>query len=163
MKRSLLLLICAIVGIGAACADKKPCDKPSPKMWQEIQAFKIKFLSQEMDLRHDQRGRFTELYTELSEKKRENFDAVRKAEKEIENKKNATDADYADLSNKLDELRAKNIALEKEYDTKFSKFLTSKQLYQLRVAEDKFRRKMEEMRHKRKVRINDGKKNSSRR
>ena len=44
--------------------------------------------------------------------------------------------------------KEKDAELSKKYDDKFSKFLSPKQLYKMKEAEESFRRKMQEMRRK---------------
>ena len=49
----------------------------------------------------------------------------------------------------MTEAKEKDAEIEKKYDAIFSEFLTSKQVYKMKDAEEKFRNKMHEMRHKR--------------
>ena len=63
-------------------------------------------------------------------------------------KKNVSEQEYAELSKALTDLREQDVALDRKYDEKFISVINNKQLYQLKVAEEKFRKKMSEMRHK---------------
>ncbi|MDE5773712.1 MAG: hypothetical protein K2H86_04570 [Muribaculaceae bacterium] len=146
MKKYLLLLLLMVAGSAAVSAQ---CRKgPDPKMWKEIQEFKLKFLSQEMDLSKDQEQKFFDLYNEMSEKKKAIFDEMRTVQNSLDKNKNADDKDYEEASKKLDALRDKDVALNKEYDKKFEKILTKRQIYKMKAAEDKFRHKMQQMRYK---------------
>ena len=148
MRKYLLLLLGCFMCVGAAMAQHKhECRKPNPKMWKEIQDFKLKFLAQEMELNKDQQTRFFELYTEMSEKKREIFDEIRNTERKLENEKDASDKDYEEASRKLTEAKEKDAALEREYDAKFATFLSTRQIYKMKSGEEKFRRKMSKMRY----------------
>lgn len=118
-------------------------------MWKELQEFKIKFLAQEIDLKDDQKERFAELYNEMTQKRMDCFKETRSLEKKIKDlKDNASDEDYKAVSEAMDKARTQDAEIERQYDEKFSEFLTSKQLYKLKQAEGKFRDKMAEMRGK---------------
>lgn len=147
MKRHILLFLGVLLCFGSVMADRKSPDKgPNPKMWKEIQDFKMKFLAQEMNLDREQRVKFYETYSELSEKKKNLFCEIRRIEKQLEENKNATDEEYAAASARIVEAKEKDAALDKEYDARFAKFLSSKQIYQMKNGEEKFKRKMAEMR-----------------
>lgn len=131
----------------AAGAGAQRVGRPDPKMWKEIQEYKLKFLAQEMELKKDQQQKFFDLYTEMSEKKKALFDGIRQAEEELKNKKDPTEKDYEEASRRITEAKEKDAKIEKEYDAKFSKFLTKQQIYQMKSGEEKFRLKMHKMRH----------------
>lgn len=137
---TILALIC-VVSIYA-----QDVKKSREEMRKEIVEFKIKFLAQEINLQKDQQEKFAELYSQLSQEKMKIFSNAMKLERKLRNSADATDADYAEASKVMAEARAKDIELDKQYDKKFAAFLTSKQIFQMKTAEEKFRRKMEEMR-----------------
>lgn len=150
-RRQLMTLAVILVGsmaFGAFAQGKCPGRRPDPKMWKEIQEYKMKFLAQEMDLPKDKQQKFFDLYSEMSEKKRKLFDDVKCCEMALEKDENASDKDYEDAFRKLTAAKEKDAALEKEYDKKFSKILTSRQIYKMKQGEEKFRRKMARMHHK---------------
>ncbi len=129
-----------------ATAQKRDC-APDPKMFKEIMEYKIKFLAQEMDLKEDQKEKFVEVYQQMSDLKNKNFERMRAIENSL--KKDASEADYKKASDELAEIRLRDVNIDKEYDAKFAKFLSQKQIYKMKEAEDTFRRKMQDMRHKR--------------
>lgn len=116
---------------------------PDPKMMKEIREYKIKFLAQEMELKSDQRDKFAELYAEYDKMKAENFHQMRRLEKSL--KREASDADYKNVTDRIAECRDNDNRIDKEFDAKFAEFLSAKQLYLLHKAEAKFRKKMMEM------------------
>lgn len=118
-------------------------------MMKEIREFKVKFLAQEMDLKDDQRTAFVDLYNDMDEKRSSVMKEVWKAERELKNNKGATEEDYRRVSDLMTRSREKSADIEKEYDGKFSKILTPKQLFKMKAAENEFQRKMDEMRHRR--------------
>lgn len=144
IKKILLLLALLLMGGSAMYAQKKH----DPKMFKEVQEYKVKFLAQEMELKEDQKARFAELYNEMSEAKMSNFREMRRLEKSL--KEDSSDAEYKQVSDKILECRMKDAQLEKEYDAKFATFLSQKQIYKMKAAEDKFRKKMHELHNKKK-------------
>ena len=143
-----LLLLLLVLSPFALFAQKKAHRGPDPKMFKEIQEYKVKFLAQEMELNDDQKARFAELYTKMSEEKRKNFENMMRLEKQL--KENASEAEYKDVSDQIVDSRIRDAQIEKEYDAKFAKFLSRKQIYKMKAAEEKFRKKMREMHHKKK-------------
>lgn len=112
----------------------------SPEKRKEFREYKMKFLAQEMGLKDDTRKKFFELYNELSDERVDIRFEIHDINKKI--KENiATDADYATL-NRLKEQEA---AITKKYDAKFASFLTSKEIFKMKQAEEVFRKKLHEM------------------
>lgn len=126
-----------------------PEGKTKEQIFQEIQEFKLKYIAQEIDLKEDQQQEFFDLYNEMTRKRFAVLKEVRSLEKQVKNNKNASEEDYKAFTDALNKSKASEAAIEKEYDTKFSEFLTQKQIFKLKSAEEKFRKKMEEMRHNR--------------
>lgn len=137
----LLLALCV-----PAVAQKK--ERNHGEMRRELQEFKIKYLAQEMELRDDQQKQFVEVYSRMSEEKRAIFREKRRLEKHLKENASATDAEYAAVGRALRDVDEKNLAVDRKYDAQFAKFLTQKQIYKMKEAEEKFRSKMREMRHK---------------
>ncbi|MDE6297623.1 MAG: hypothetical protein K2L89_07220, partial [Muribaculaceae bacterium] len=115
----------------------------SPEKRKEFREYKMKFLAQEMGLKDETSKKFFEVYNQLSD---ERFDIRR--EMHIINKKiksnSAGDADYATLNR----LKEQDADIEKKYDAKFSTFLTSKEIFKMKEAENVFRQKLHEMKAK---------------
>lgn len=107
----------------------------------------MKYLAQEIELKDDQKARFDEVYDEFMQAKHANFKEIRRLEKSL--KSDASEKDYKDVTEKIADLRIKDAEIDKEFDAKFATFLSQKQIYKMKVAEDKFRRKMMDMHRKR--------------
>lgn len=151
MKKFFLLfaaLLIAAITANAQC----PKDKPDPKMLKEIQEYKIKFLAQEMELKADQMEQFAALYQKMSAEKHANFERMRSLEAKLRSE--PSEADYKAATEAMADIRVKDAELEKRYDDEFGKFLSSKQIYKMKEGEEKFRRKMMDMHHKRKQKKN---------
>ncbi len=152
MNRKILLIILTMVlGIGTLCAQEK-AKKSREEMRKEFREFKIKFIAQEIDLQEDQQKQFAELYDQMCDERMKIFEQTRRLERKVKKESNATEEDYASVSRALTEAKEKDAAIEKKYDAKFSTFLSSKQIFKMKAAEEKFRKKMSEMRHKKKNR-----------
>ncbi|MDE6338281.1 MAG: hypothetical protein K2K97_00660, partial [Muribaculaceae bacterium] len=78
------------------------------------------------------------------------FEEIRRLEHKLKKEETPSEEDYAKVSKAITDAKEKDAEIEKKYDSQFSKFLTSKQIFQMKRAEDKFRQKMSEMRHKNK-------------
>ena len=76
------------------------------------------------------------------------FKATRGIEKKLR-EGNPSEQEYTEACRAMTEAKEKDAEIEKKYDAIFSEFLTSKQVYKMKDAEEKFRNKMHEMRHKR--------------
>ncbi|MDE7159849.1 MAG: hypothetical protein K2O24_03255 [Muribaculaceae bacterium] len=144
MKRICLLLLVFAAGLNFALAGPKS-GKDRDEMRREIREFKMKFVAQEIELRDDQREKFTEVYGRMMTEEEAIWKEIWKAQRKLKEDKNLTDAEYEQLNAVLIEGKAKGASLEKKYDTLFAQFLTPKQRYKMKDAEMQFRRKMEQM------------------
>lgn len=150
MIRKLLLILAFIVsGLSCAIAQKHE-GKKHDKMFEEIQEFKMKYLAQEMDLKDDQKEPFFKLYEEMSCKRFECMKPVWTLEKELKNKPSATEEEYQAAAEAKNKAKEKCAEIEKQYDGKFSEFLTKKQIFNMKSAEEEFHKKMQEMRQNKK-------------
>ncbi|MDE5881815.1 MAG: hypothetical protein K2H60_08805 [Muribaculaceae bacterium] len=148
MTKHLLLILVLIIGCCSPSFAQKHDGKKGENMMKELREFKVKFIAQEIDLKEDQKARFVELYNEMCDKR---VDAMRdawKMERELKKNKDATEADYQAVTDAMTKAKAKDAAIEKDYDEQFAKFLTQKQIFKMKEAENEFRKKMSEMRHK---------------
>lgn len=125
---------------------QKQARQSKKDMIKELHEFKLKFLAQEMDLKENQQQKFFEVYSKMSDEKHKLFKETRSLERKVENNGNATDAEYEAASAAILKAREKDAAIERKYDEQFSTFLSAKQIFKMKNAEEKFRRKMHEMR-----------------
>ncbi len=148
MKKTLLLTL----GILLACISvyAQPRHTHNPKFFKEVFEFKLKYLAQEMDLKSDQREKFVELYKKMWDEKHALFVEVQKLEKSVKDNKNATDEDFQKVSEAITQAKSKDAEIERKYDEQFATFLTPKQIFKMKNAEESFREKMQKMRHQNK-------------
>jgi hypothetical protein len=112
----------------------------TPGSKEKIEAVKIGFISERLELNAKQAQTFWPLYTEYSAKKKE----IKKAIKllKVENAENETDAEIIEDFKKINQLKQKEVDIEKEYVDKFLTVLTPKQLAALYIAERDFTKKL---------------------
>lgn len=134
-----------VMAFSASLAQNKGKDHEA--MRKEVHEFKLKYLAQEMGLSSDQEKRFVEIYNQMSQEKRVISKEMRAQKRKLKEDKNLTDADYKAATKALADAKEKEVAIDKKYEEKFAKFLSSKQIFKMREAEEKFRAKMHEMRH----------------
>ncbi len=148
----LILVLCGFLSSNASVSldFPSPDGKSKEEVFREIQEFKMKYLAQEIDLKEDQKKPFFELYEEMNKKRMAAMNNARSIEKKVKKKKDATEADYQSVTEAWNKAREEDAAITREYDGKFSKFLSQKQIYKLKTAEESFRKKMEEIHHKKK-------------
>lgn len=110
----------------------------------------MKYLAQEMNLTDDQKEKFFEVYSEMNKKREECFKEVRKLERKLRKENDLPDSEYRQLTEARNKANIENAEIEREYDEKFSEFLSPKQIYQMKEGEKNFRQKIEEMRRDKK-------------
>lgn len=147
MTRTLLILLTLLISVVPAMADNK---EPSADKLKELREFKIKYLIQEMELPTDKQAEFTKLYTQYESERISLFKELHQRAKSVKNNANATDTDYSLAAEAIATARTREGELEAKYFQKFKAMLTPKQLYQLKRSEQKFERKLGEMKHQNK-------------
>ncbi len=147
MRKYLILALLAIFTFTSPlAAQNKNRGKDREEMKREIQEFKLKFLAQEMDLEESKQKQFFDLYTQMEEEKLKVIRDTKALEKKLKDAENATDAEYEAVSKAITAAKEKEAEIAKRYDEKFSQFLSPRQIFKMKSAEQKFRDKMREMR-----------------
>lgn len=137
-----------VAALAPATAQTKLKASDRHAMRREMHEFKLKYLAQEMDLRDNQKKEFVEVYNQMSSERRAVMKETRELEKKLADAKDASDADYEAVTKALTTAKEKDAAIEKKYDEKFATFLTAKQIFRMKAAEEQFRAKMHEMKKK---------------
>lgn len=148
MRKLLLFTILILSGVCFSFAQEESNGRRE-KMVREVQEFKMKYLAQEMDLSEQQKKRFFELYEEMSLKKQECYKEALQLDRELKNEKDASEEDYEQVTSAYNKANAQWSEEEKVYNEQFADFLSQKQIYKMREAENNFRVKLDEMRHSR--------------
>lgn len=148
MKLRILFILFSICLFIPAFSQKN-CDEGShAAKRKEMTQFKLDYLAKEIDLREDQKKQFYELYGQMEAERRAIFKKMKAAEKSISENKNAGESDYDKATKEINAAKSEMAVVEKQYDDKFSTFLSKKQMYKLKEAEAKFTQKMQECRDK---------------
>lgn len=132
---ALLLLLVAgasMLGISSAHAQRR-----SEEEIKKIQDAKVAIITNRLNLTPEQSTGFWPIYNEYSQRRREIHRAQRKI---INDKKAEGQNDEAVLDNlkEVQELRQKELDLEKEYQNRFLKVITASQVIELYKAERTF-------------------------
>jgi len=148
MRKITLLMLMILAALTPALAQH--IGKSHKAMRREVHEFKLKFLAQEMELKEDQQKKFFDLYNQMTDEKLKVYKETKALEKKIADSANASDAEYDEVSKAITAAKEKDADIDKRYDEKFRQFLSSKQIFKMKAAEEKFRQKMHEMRHNKK-------------
>lgn len=146
MKKFLLLFF--VVLLSASPAFAKPDRAEREKMRKELQAFKIKFLVQEMDLSADKKTEFEHLYLQMEEEKHKAFEQTVGRVRPVMKGTAKSDEDYLAAADAMAGQKRREADIEGRYYAQFKKILSPRQLYKLKLSEEKFNRKLNEMRSK---------------
>ena len=150
MKKLLFLIGIMLMAIPAAYSHGSGSENKE-KMRKEVKEFKMKYLAKEMELTEEQKGKFFELYEEMSQKRKACYKQAHEMEKRLrKDEKEATEADYQQVTEAFNKANIETAEIEKSYNEKFAEFLTPKQIYKLKDAERSFHERLEEMKHNRK-------------
>lgn len=153
MRKFGLLILLSVIGIFYTYSQEPASQENEQKIEKrirEVQDYKMKFLAQQMSLSELQKKKFFEVYEEMSESKRECYKDAMGLERKLKHSKDATEADYQQATEAMNKANSEWAEKEKQYNEKLSEFLSQKQIYQMREAENQFRTKFEEMKHARK-------------
>ena len=150
MRRICVLLLMSLLFFPAMMAQENESMKRAQK-FKEVREFKMKFLAKEMDLDDARKQEFFKLYEEMCRKRDEVYKPVVEQERKIKKEgEEATDEDYQKLNEARSKANAEVAEIEMAYNEKFAEFLSQKQIFKLREAEQNYRSRLEEMKHNRK-------------
>lgn len=149
MKKFVIFILLVIACTGYSFAQKEDDSKKEQRM-REVQEYRMKYLAQEMELTEVQKKKFFEVYSEMSGAKKQCYKNAMELERKVKHDKDATEQDYQQLTEALNNANTEWADTEKQYNDKFSEFLTQKQIYKMREAEANFRARFDEMKHNRK-------------
>ncbi|MCF0050176.1 hypothetical protein MUK70_28295 [Dyadobacter chenwenxiniae] len=131
-RNLLAILFIAMLSITTASAQRK-----SEEEIKRIQDAKVAIITNRLNLTPEQSTGFWPVYNEYSQKRRE----IHRAQKKIINDKKAegqTDDQVLNNLKEVQDLRQKELDLEKEYQTRFLKVITASQVIELYKAERTF-------------------------
>lgn len=141
MKTKIIIFaLAAAMALPIAAQQRKASSRQNQTEWLKgVRSYKHEMLSKEMELTKAQQDEFLPLYKQMEE---EIFQANKQAhdlETKISNSTEAiSDLEYAKAAEALSESSMVCAQIEDTYFKKFSKILSSKQLFLLKRAENRF-------------------------
>ncbi|PSL26647.1 LTXXQ motif family protein [Dyadobacter jiangsuensis] len=132
--RNTLALLLLFIGVASTAAQAQ---RRSEEEIKKIQDAKVAIITNRLNLTPEQSTDFWPMYNEYSQKRRE----IHRAQRKIINDKKAEGQNDESVLNNLkevQELRQKELDLEKEYQNKFLKVITASQVIELYKAERTF-------------------------
>ncbi len=137
MKRSIKIIIAALVAMGMSYSAQAHCGNPD-----KVKSEKIAFITSELDLTPAEAEKFWPVYNQISNEKKEALEGVMKAYKalKIAVKEGKDDAAIKELTNAYVKANADYQAIENNTCEKYRKVLPESKVARLYLAEEKFRR-----------------------
>lgn len=140
MKKLIILTIILVLN---SIEFAKAQEELDPSKRERLEALKVAYLTQELELTPEEAQRFWPLHNEMTRKIR----GIRKEQRGTrmeakDNFESMNDIELSDAINKEFELEQKELDLKKEYTVKFKKILPLKKVAKLYIAEKGFRREL---------------------
>ena len=142
MRKLFTLLIIIAVAFGANAQNNRS------KWGQEMLEAKHQMIIKDVGLTPTQQEQFMPVYQEMEKEIYQTNRDARKLASEIEKKKSPTDSEYMQAAESLSRAKVREGEIEAKYFEKFSKMLSKKQLFLLKLTEAKFTRAMLKSRNK---------------
>jgi Spy/CpxP family protein refolding chaperone len=136
ITRRYLNILCGLVMIVAAASNVNAQHRSEEEI-KRIQDAKVAIITNRLNLTPEQSAGFWPVYNEYSQKRRE----IHRSQRKIINDKKAegkTDDQVLNNLKEVQDLRQKELDLEKEYQSKFLKTITAAQVIELYKAERTF-------------------------
>jgi hypothetical protein len=109
---------------------------------EEFRTKQKAYLTEKAGLTEEEATHFFPLYFELQDKKKKMHDEVWSLMRKGEAKSEISEDEYADILNRIFELRIEGNKVEKDYLNKFRKVLSNQKLYRIQRAEMRFNREI---------------------
>lgn len=146
MKTPTLIIFALTLALAmpVSAQQRKSGSRPNRTEWLKgVRTYKHDMLVKEMELTKDQQEEFIPLYEQMEEEVYQVNKEARDLEAKVSNSKEpVSDLEYAKTAEALSETTQKCAQIEYEYFKKFAKILTSKQLFLLKRAENRFAKSM---------------------
>jgi hypothetical protein len=121
----------------------------NPKAMDKVESARIALITERLELTPEQAEKFWPLYREYTERRQQLRKEFLSARSEIKKDHQMTDEESKKLIDKGLDLKEKQLTLDRDYADKFNRVITSRQILQLRKAEDDFRQMLLERLEKR--------------
>lgn len=128
----LTIVMCSVFSVTTVFAQR-----PSQEEMQKIQDAKVAIITNRLNLTSEQSAGFWPVYNEYAQKRRD----LHRAQRKIINDRKAegkTDEQVLENLKEVQEIKQKELDLEKEYQNRFLKIITANQVVELYKAERTF-------------------------
>ncbi len=119
------------------------------QMRKELLDFKVEYLMQEIELSADRQSEFERIYRQMEAERHNLFKGIPAKVESVARKVDVSDAELINTADAMASLKQREGALEIKYYQQLKKILTPRQTFDLKRAEQKFNRKVMEMRGRR--------------
>ncbi|MCM1066661.1 MAG: hypothetical protein NC418_03690 [Muribaculaceae bacterium] len=136
----LILAVCA--NVAAAQADVTINDSERDRIFNEMRAYKHKFLAKELALDKDQQRDFFPVYDRMDEQLQKISRETRELERSVAANTEATDTEIEAAAAAVYSQKMREGKVEEEYFEQFKDILSPRQLLRLKSAEKKFTQKL---------------------
>lgn len=119
------------------------------QMRKELLDFKVEYLMQEIALSADKQPEFERIYRQMETERHNLFKGIPAKVESVAKKADASDAELINMADAMASLKQREGALEVKYYQQLKKILTPRQTFDLKRAEQRFNRKVMEMRGRR--------------
>lgn len=163
MKKAITILLISIAAktfSQVPAPPPPPPGPPDPPKKEKVEAMRIGFLTQKLDLSPEEAQKFWPVYNEFQKKRDELFKQKREQHKNMkENIDSLSDKQVEAMVDAEMAFRQKNLDLEKEYHAKFKAVLPIKKVAKLYHAEEMFTQHLlQQISDKKKDHVHEGKK-----
>ncbi|MGZ2370203.1 hypothetical protein ACXR6G_10485 [Ancylomarina sp. YFZ004] len=111
----------------------------SPEMRAKIEAQKISYITQQLELSPEEAQQFWPFYNEMRKKKDAFHLEFRQLIRSLKgNSENLSDDELIKISDRMADLKVEKAEMEREYHYKFKKVLSAKQILDLHLTEKQF-------------------------
>ncbi len=138
-------VLVGIILVGSLTAFSQEKSK-NPKMQKErIEQAKIAFITQKLELTSDEAQEFWPVYNEMHKKIKENRSSMKKLFAPVkEGKEDLDDATYRSIMKSSHENEEKALDIKKEYGEKMANVIGYKRVFELKMAEKEFKKRLME-------------------
>ena len=138
-------VLVSIILLGSLTAFSQEKSK-NPKMQKErIEQAKIAFLTTKLELTSDEAQEFWPIYNEMHKKIKENRSSMKKLYAPVkEGKGDLDDATYKSIIKGTHDSEEKSLELKKEYGDKMADVIGYKRVFELKMAEKEFKKRLME-------------------
>ena len=138
-------VLVSIILLGSLTAFSQEVKKDLKMQKEKIEQRKIAFLTQKLELTTEEAQEFWPIYNEMHKKIKENRSSMKKLYAPIkEGKTDLDDAAYRIIIQDSRENEVKSLEMKNEYGDKMAKVIGYKRIFELRMAEKEFKKKLME-------------------